>query len=195
MRPFKAVLIIVLAAVIGLASAIFVVGPGVLLRTEAGQWLFERTVPHKYPRAQTAATTGQAITPFQVTSFQGAPQTLPKPGQWQVINYWASWCGPCRTEMPWLDAAHTNSQGRFEVIGIALEDAASAQTLLDDIPVRFNQYVEPPGAEDSSVQLGNAWGLLPYTVLIDPNGRLIKRHIGNFQSAPALDRWIAEGMR
>ena len=195
MKPWKVVLLALLAALLGLASALFVIGPGALLRTEAGQWLFERVVPRKYESARSVGDVGQPVASFEVHNFQGQPQRLPKPGQWQVINYWASWCGPCRLEMPWLDAAHAGSQGRFEVIGIALEAPESAQTLLDEIPVRFAQFHEPPGAEDSSVQLGNAWGVLPFTVLIDPQGRLVKRHIGNFQDAAALTEWIADGIR
>jgi thiol-disulfide isomerase/thioredoxin len=194
-KPWKAVLLALLAAALGLLSALFVVGPGVLLRTDAGQWLFERTIPRKYENAGGELAIGQAIAAFEVRNFQGQPQRLPKPGQWQVINYWASWCGPCRLEMPWLDAAHARSQGRFEVIGIALEAPESAQTLLDEIPVRFTQFHEPPGAEDSSVRLGNAWGVLPFTVLISSDGRLVKRHIGSFKNAAALNEWIADGIR
>lgn len=194
MSPWKGALIALAAALVGLVSALFVIGPGVLLRTEPGQWLFERAVPRKYESRTGQIDIGQPIAPFEVRNFQNQTQQLPKPGRWQVINYWASWCGPCRIEMPWLDAAHQGSQGRFEVIGIALEAPEDAQTLLDEIPVSFAQHHEPPGAEDSSVQLGNAWGVLPFTVLIDPKGRLVKRHIGNFRDMQALNDWIVKGM-
>lgn len=194
MKPWKVVLVITAAALVGFASALFVVGPGVLLRTEPGQWLFERTVPRKYESTDQAVAAGQVIAAFEVRTFQNKTQRLPKAGQWQVINYWASWCGPCRLEMPWLDAANAGSQGRFEVIGIALEAPESAQSLLDEIPVRFAQFHEPPGADDSSVRLGNAWGVLPFTVLIGPDGRLVKRHIGSFKDAAALNEWIASSI-
>jgi thiol-disulfide isomerase/thioredoxin len=193
-KPLKLLALALLAALLGLAAGIFVAGPGILLRTDLGQALFERFVPPKYPGPGGAATIGDTVRPFTVTDFQGTPRTLPSPDRWQIINYWASWCGPCRVEMPWLDALHAHNQGRFEVIGIALEARESAQTLLSDIPVRFAQHYEPAGTADSSVLLGNAWGVLPFTVLIDPQGRLVKRHIGVFADEAQLREWLADGM-
>jgi len=195
MKPLKVVVLALLAALLGLAAGIFIAGPGILLRTEIGQALFERLVPPKYPAPGGAAAIGDTVRPFTVTDFGGSPRTLPTPGRWQVINYWASWCGPCRLEMPWLDALHADNQGRFEVIGIALEAPDAAATLLTDIPVRFTQHHEPPGATDSSVHLGNGWGVLPFTVLIDPQGRLVKRHIGVFAGERQLGKWIDEALQ
>ena len=194
MKPLKVLAVAVLAALLGLAAGVFIAGPGILLRTDLGQALFERVVPAKYPAPGGAAVIGDTVRPFTVTDFEGGPRTLPTPGRWQVINYWASWCGPCRLEMPWLDALHAGNQGRFEVIGIALEAPESAQTLLSDLPVRFPQHHEPAGAADSSVLLGNAWGVLPFTVLIDPQGRLAKRHIGVFAGETQLRDWLVDGM-
>lgn len=194
MKILKALVLAVLAALLGLAAGMFIAGPGILLRTDIGQALFERFVPPKYPAPGGATAIGQTVRPFTVTGFDGQSRQLPTPGRWQLINYWASWCGPCRLEMPWLDALHADNQGRFEVLGIALEAPESAQTLLSDIPVRFPQHHEPAGAADSSVLLGNAWGVLPFTVLIDPQGRLVKRHIGVFAGEAQLREWLAEDM-
>ena len=194
MKPLKVLAAALGAAVLGLALGLFIAGPGVLLRTDLGQALFARFVPPKYPAPGGAAQPGQAVRPFTVHGFDARPRTLPTPGRWQVINYWASWCGPCRLEMPWLDAVHADSRGRYEVVGIALEAPEAAQSLLQEIPVRFSQYHEPAGPADSSVLLGNGWGVLPFTVLIDPQGRLVKRHIGVFAGEAQLRDWLAEGM-
>lgn len=194
MKPLKVLAAALGAAVLGLALGMFIAGPGVLLRTDLGQALFARFVPPKYPAPGGAARPGDVVRPFTVHGFDGRPRTLPTPGRWQVINYWASWCGPCRLEMPWLDAVYAGGQGRFEVVGIALESPEAAQTLLAEIPVRFSQHHEPAGPTDSSVMLGNGWGVLPFTVLIDPQGRLVKRHIGVFAGEGQLHDWLAEGM-
>jgi len=194
MKPLRVIVVALSAALLGLAMGIFVAGPGVLLRTELGQSLFERFVPPEYPAPEGSPGIGDVVAPFTVSAFNGAPQTLPKPGRWQVINYWASWCGPCRLEMPWLDAVQRGGGGRFEVIGIALEDPADARVLLTEIPVSFAQHHEAPGKQDSSVRLGNAWGVMPFTVLIDPQGRLVKRHIGVFAGERHLRNWIGEAL-
>ncbi len=194
MKPLRVIAVALLAALLGLALGIFVAGPGVLLRTEIGQNLFERFVPPEYPAPAGSPGIGGIVAPFTVTDFNGKPQRLPKPGRWQLINYWASWCGPCRLEMPWLDAVQRSSGGRFDVIGIALENPDEAATLLTEIPVSFAQHHEPPGKQDSSVRLGNAWGVMPFTVLIDPQGRLVKRHVGVFAGERQLRKWIDESL-
>lgn len=194
MKPLRVIAVALLAALLGLAMGIFVAGPGVLLRTEVGQKLFERFIPPEYPAPAGSPGIGDVVAPFTVTGFSGPAQRLPEPGRWQVINYWASWCGPCRLEMPWLDAVHRSSEGRFDIIGIALENPGDAAILLTEIPVGFPQHHETPGSQDSSVRLGNAWGVMPFTVLIDPQGRLVKRHIGVFAGERQLREWIADAM-
>lgn len=194
MRPLRVVAVALLAALLGLAMGVFVAGPGVLLRTDIGQKLFERFIPPEYPAPAGSPGIGDVVAPFAVTGFDGTSRKLPTQGRWQVINYWASWCGPCRLEMPWLDAVHRRSDGRFEIIGIALEHPDDAATLLAEIPVSFPQHHETPGKLDSSVRLGNAWGVMPFTVLIDPQGRLVKRHIGVFAGENQLRQWIDESL-
>ncbi len=195
MKPLKVIAVALLAALLGLAAGVFVAGPGVLLRTEIGQKAVELFMPPKYPAPDDSPGIGDVVAPFTVTDFNAKPQTLPKPGRWQVINYWASWCGPCRLEMPWLDAAHRSAEGRFEIIGVALENPDDAGMLLAELPVSFPQHHEMPGTLDSSVRLGNAWGVMPFTVLIDPNGRLVKRHIGVFAGERQLGKWIDDALQ
>jgi len=192
-KPWKWLLAALLAALLGFGLGIALYGPGVLLQTPLGQTVLLQLMPSKYPsNALVGAAT--PIPTFTVQGFNGHPRQLPTLGRWQIINYWASWCGPCRKEMPWFNQAHATSQGRYEIIGIALEAPSQAQTLLQDIPLQFSVYHEPPGPEDSSVILGNRWGVLPYTVLIDPQGRLQKQHIGPFTDAEHLQTWLQEAL-
>ncbi len=58
------------------------------------------------------------------------------------------------------------------------------------VPVRFALWLEPASERDSSVWLGNARGVLPYTVLIDAEGRLQRRHYGAFPNAQAIADWV-----
>jgi thiol-disulfide isomerase/thioredoxin len=97
---------------------------------------------------------------------------------------------PCREEMPLLDAfAQTQGGNGVEVVGIALDAREEALRFLDQVPVRFPQLQEPPGPGDSSVRLGNRRGVLPFTALIDRDGRLQKIHYGPFASAAEIQAW------
>ncbi len=140
---------------------------------------------------------GGLVPDLRLSALNGGDgQPLAKPGRTRLINYWASWCAPCRDELPFLDAyARRQGEQGVEVLGIALDDADAARAFLAEVPVGFPSLVEPASEYDSSVQLGNARGVLPFTVLIDGQGRLRQRHYGAFADAQAVADWVAAAGR
>src|SRR5690606_20515596 len=110
---------------------------------------------------------GQPLSPLTLAGLQdGQPRELAGPGRPRLLNYWASWCGPCRDELPALDAfARSQAPNGVEVVGIALEDAADARAFAARLDLGFLLLQEAPGPRDSSVRFGNARGLLPFSVL------------------------------
>jgi thiol-disulfide isomerase/thioredoxin len=97
-------------------------------------------------------------------------------GQVVLINFWASWCGPCRQEMPHLDAIQQKYQGLgFTVFGVNVEqDRAMADKVLRDIPVTF------PILYDSDNEVSHIYDVdaMPATVLVDRNGEIRYMHRG-----------------
>lgn len=102
-------------------------------------------------------------------------------GKRLLINVWASWCGPCIEEMPELDrfAASQGADG-VQVIGLALDARDGVRDFTAKIPVRYPIVLDTPGPADASVWLGNAKGVLPYTVLVGADGRIERQKIGPF---------------
>ena len=143
------------------------------------------------PAAGGAVRIGDLAPPLALPDLAGAPQrVIPGAGRPQLLNYWASWCGPCVHEMPLLDgfAASQGANG-VQVTGIALDDPAAVRAFLARVPVRYRNLVEAAGRHDSSVTLGNTRQVLPYSVLLDAQGRVVRLRAGAFHDARDLERW------
>jgi peroxiredoxin len=97
-------------------------------------------------------------------------------GQVVLINFWASWCGPCRQEMPELDNIHRKyADLGFTVFGVNVEqDRAMADKVLRDIPVSF------PILFDDANRVSELYGVdaMPVTVLVDRRGEIRYLHRG-----------------
>ena len=97
-------------------------------------------------------------------------------GQVVMINFWASWCGPCRQEMPLLDELHARySPMGFTMLGVNVEkDSSKARALLKDLPVEF------PILFDQKNQVSKDYDVIamPSTVLVDRDGNIRYIHRG-----------------
>ncbi len=111
-------------------------------------------------------------------------------GQVKLVNFWASWCAPCVEEMPELARfAHVQGEDGVQVLGLALDTPEDVRGFLQRVPVDYPIVIETPGPRDASVQLGNAQGLLPYSVLFDAQGRMLKAKLGPFAHGE-IDSWV-----
>lgn len=190
----KIVAVAVAAGALGLIAGQWVGGGGWFARTELGQRLLQtemRLQAPKPPAGLAVAERGEPIPALRVADLDGRPVELPKAyaGRPLLINIWASWCGPCIKEMPELDRyAHSQGEHGVQVIGIALDNADDVGAFLQRVPVRYPILLDAPGPRDAGVQLGNLKGVLPYSVLVGADGRLIKQRIGPFADGE-IDGW------
>ncbi len=136
---------------------------------------------------------GRSIAPFTLTGLNRPPMRLPPAGATVLVNYWASWCVPCRDELPLLSRfARRQGSGGVQVVAIALDEPVAAGEFLHAQRLDIASLVEDPGPADSSVRLGNDRDVLPYSVLIGPDGRPRKRRFGAFQNASDLQSWVQD---
>jgi thiol-disulfide isomerase/thioredoxin len=123
-----------------------------------------------------AATDGSPPAPaFTLTSRAGKPVSLADlKGQVVMINFWASWCGPCRQEFPALDEMYKKYKPMgFEMVGINVEsEKADAEKFLGATPVSFPILFDP----DNKVSGTYGVSAMPTTFLVDRQGRLRWQH-------------------
>lgn len=97
-------------------------------------------------------------------------------GEVVMVNFWASWCGPCREELPLLDALYRQYRDYgFTLLGVNVdENRAAADKLLEQIPVSFPVLYDPTSAVSELYQVD----AMPSTILIDRDGNLRYLHRG-----------------
>lgn len=125
-----------------------------------------------------AAVTIQDTAPdFTLKSLEGSNLRLEEyRGQVVLINFWASWCGPCRQEMPLLDRLHQRYVDTgFAVLGINVEgEVAPAQELIDKVPVTFPVLIDEGQLVSELYRLE----AMPSTVVVDRDGVVRYIHRG-----------------
>lgn len=193
LTPLRIVLVAAAAGTLGVVAGMFATGPGPLLGSELGQRVLNDalTASADAPEGVRVARRGEPLPAVQVDGLQGDGFILPAEfaGRPLLVNVWASWCGPCIKEMPELDrfAAAQGADG-VQVLGLALDDRQAVLEFLQRIPVRYAQAIDAPGPADAGVQLGNPKGVLPYSILVSADGRLLKQKIGPFEDGE-IDDW------
>ncbi len=189
----RILLVAVAAGALGVLASLWF-GGSPLLRSEPGQRALQAALDATAPAPPPGvapARRGDPMPPIALPDLQGETLHLPEafPGRPLLINVWASWCGPCIEEMPELERfAATQGDTGVQVVGLALDTDANVGDFLSRIPVTYPIVLDMPGPADASVWLGNTRGVLPYTVLVDQEGRIAKQKVGPF-AAGEIDGW------
>jgi thiol-disulfide isomerase/thioredoxin len=124
-----------------------------------------------------------------------AALTLPDPAgkeqrldQWRgkvvVVNFWATWCAPCREEMPeFIKAQQEQGAKGLQFVGIAVDQPDKVEQFAKEIGLNYPTLIGGFGAMELSKTLGNDKMALPFTVILDRAGKVVHTQLGELKPA------------
>jgi len=195
MRRHGALLTVVAAVLAGCTGGVDpVVSSGPTTGDRAGETA--AAPPLQHTPVAVAGVESCAVLPQQAPSRAAAGERLPAlylpclvpgpavdlsalGGRPVLVNLWATWCGPCRDEMPLLQAAYTRHGDDVQFLGVNTQDTTeAAAAFLPDVGVTYPQVVDLDGKLLDHLRIPG----LPVTVLLHPDGSIAARHIGGLTS-------------
>jgi thiol-disulfide isomerase/thioredoxin len=107
-------------------------------------------------------------------------------GRPQVINFWATWCAPCRREIPMLnELARDPALADFALIGIAIDFREDVLRFLTETPIEYTVLIGEQDGLEASAAFGMRSLGLPYTAFVDRTGRIVTIHLGELHRPQA----------
>jgi thiol-disulfide isomerase/thioredoxin len=133
-------------------------------------------------------SSGERLPDVPIEALGGAPlDSLRDVEGPAVVNLWATWCVPCRTEIPDFEAVH-RGRGDVEFVGINVgEEAPEAAAFIGEVGATYDQYLD----RDGSVVTALDASTMPFTLVIDADGEIVERHAGAMSQSElgaAIDR-------
>ena len=179
MKKTNSVLMMVGLAVAGLVSGYIF-----------NNWMHEKKLAET-KISKSKETTLASIRPlFKLKDTEGKTRDVKEwDGQVLMINFWATWCPPCRKEMPaFIQLQEKYDKQGFKIIGIALDEKQAVIDFTDPMGVNYPILLAELEGVELTKAYGNRLGVLPFTVFVDRNGKIIHRSRSEltFEQAEAL---------
>jgi thiol-disulfide isomerase/thioredoxin len=122
-----------------------------------------------------AVTEGASAPAFDLPSTSGNLKLADLRGKWVYVDFWASWCGPCRQSFPWMNDVQAKFADKLRVVGINVDaKRADADAFLAQVPAKFSLAFDDKGQTPKDYKIKG----MPTSVLIAPDGTVAWTHTG-----------------
>ena len=139
--------------------------------------------PHKAGAAlPTERAVAASVVPFSLPDLDNRVRDI---GEWKgdviVLNFWATWCPPCRDEIPaFMKLQEAYAARGLQVVGVAIDEIEAVRDYRDELFINYPILVGDRDAVDIMKRYGNLAGVLPYSVVIGRDGRIEARKQGAY---------------
>jgi len=152
-----------------------------VLALAGGYWLAQALRPEPGIAAAKTYGGGELIN-FTLPELNGKPHSLEEwRGKIIVLNFWATWCPPCREEIPLLIALQKKRAAEgLQVVSVAIDNETAVRPYRQSAGINYPVLMGGDEALDLVARYGNNMGALPFTVIIDRGGAIVARKLGAF---------------
>lgn len=137
------------------------------------------------------AQVGVPAPPFSLPDLEGRERHLDEwSGRVVVLNFWATWCAPCLEEIPmFIEAQRQHGDAGLQFVGVALDEPDAVRRFSERLGINYPLLVDAAAGMQVIGRYGNMMSVLPYTVLIDREGRIQEAQAAALD-ARTLEQWL-----
>jgi thiol-disulfide isomerase/thioredoxin len=140
--------------------------------------------------AQTKTATDSAKLPdITLPDLNGTERKLSEwKGKILILNFWATWCSPCRKEIPEFIKLQTElGEKGLQFVGIAVEEMETVKEYSKSVGINYPTLIGQVSGINLSIPLGNMISTVPFTVIFDQQGNIIHRQLGELSKKKILE--------
>lgn len=173
--------IALIAGIVGFAIYRFAIEPQVQTSVDAAQLPVAATAPAEEPSAP------DRLPEFTLTDQDGNARSIQSwPGKSLIINFWATWCAPCRREIPLLKKIQDEHEAEgFQVVGIAVDFREDVLKYAQEIGIDYPLLIGEQDGLEAISKFGISAAGFPFSVFTDSQSRIVLTHLGEIDEKEA----------
>jgi thiol-disulfide isomerase/thioredoxin len=185
MKTWLYIVVALLAAAAGFGIYQFGVAPRLAATQQRTHAVADVVPPPPASEVAAAAPVPEFLPEFTLMDLEGEQRSIRGwPGKSMIVNFWATWCAPCRREIPLLrELQHQHADEGFQLVGVAVDFREDVLKYASEIGIDYPVLVGEQDGLDAVTKFGQGSLGFPFTVFTDDQHRIVAFHLGELEQA------------